>query len=91
MVTTVIKSIMKIEYIDILDMETGVPMNIAVNIKGNIIEVFVNGKYKIYEGDWDGTFKLSWTNNPAWILMDMLVNKRYGLGNFIENLIPMVR
>jgi hypothetical protein len=43
------------------------------------------GKYKIYEGDWDGTFKLSWTNNPAWILMDMLVNKRYGLGNFVSS------
>ena len=43
------------------------------------------GKYKIYEGDWDGTFKLMWTNNPAWILMDMLVNKRYGLGNYISS------
>lgn len=43
------------------------------------------GKYKIYEGDWDGTFKLMWTNNPAWVLMDMLVNKRYGLGNYISS------
>jgi hypothetical protein len=43
------------------------------------------GKYKIYEGDWDGTFKLMWTNNPAWILMDMLVNKRYGLGTYISS------
>jgi hypothetical protein len=43
------------------------------------------GKYKIYEGDWNGTFKLMWTNNPAWILMDMLVNKRYGLGNHISS------
>jgi hypothetical protein len=42
-------------------------------------------KYKIYDGDWDGTFKLMWTNNPAWILMDLLINKRYGLGNFIES------
>jgi hypothetical protein len=43
------------------------------------------GKYKIYDGDWDGTFKLMWTNNPAWILMDMLVNKRYGLGTYISS------
>jgi hypothetical protein len=41
------------------------------------------GLHKIYDGDWDGTFKLMWTDNPAWILMDMLVNKRYGLGNHI--------
>jgi hypothetical protein len=40
---------------------------------------------KIYEGDWDGSFKLAWTNNPAWIMMDLLVNKRYGLGNHIES------
>jgi len=44
-----------------------------------------NGAACIYQGDWDGTFKLAWTNNPAWILMDLLVNKRYGLGNYIES------
>lgn len=44
-----------------------------------------DGKHRIYEGDWDGTFKLSWSNNPAWILMDLLINKRYGLGNYIES------
>ena len=43
------------------------------------------GKYKIYNGDWNGTFKLAWSNNPAWILMDLLINKRYGLGNYIES------
>ena len=43
------------------------------------------GKHKIYDGDWDGTFKLMWTDNPAWILMDMLVNRRYGLGNHISS------
>ena len=44
-----------------------------------------NGKYKIYDGDWDGTFKLAWSNNPAWVMLDLLVNKRYGLGNYIES------
>ena len=44
-----------------------------------------NGEYKIYDGDWDGTFKLMWTNNPAWIMMDLLINKRYGLGSHIES------
>jgi hypothetical protein len=44
-----------------------------------------NGKHRIYEGDWNGTFKLAWSNNPAWILMDLLINKRYGLGNYIES------
>jgi hypothetical protein len=43
------------------------------------------GSTIIYRGIWDGTFKLSWTDNPAWILMDLLINKRYGLGNYIES------
>jgi hypothetical protein len=44
-----------------------------------------NKTYKIYDGDWDGTFKLMWTNNPAWIILDLLINKRYGLGAHIES------
>lgn len=33
-----------------------------------------------YDGMWDGTFKTAWTDNPAWILMDIVKTKRYGLG-----------
>lgn len=35
-------------------------------------------------GVWDGTFKLAWTNNPAWIYYDLLINKRYGLGEHVK-------
>ncbi|SUB28724.1 Uncharacterised protein [[Pasteurella] mairii] len=28
----------------------------------------------------DGTFKIAWSDNPAWVLLDILTNKRYGLG-----------
>ena len=40
----------------------------------------------VYEGDWDGSFKpeLEWTDNPAWILYDLLINQRYGMGQHIE-------
>lgn len=34
-----------------------------------------------YTGMWDGTFKVDWTDNPAWILYDAVTSKRYGLGN----------
>ncbi|MGE0256800.1 MAG: host specificity protein J [Alphaproteobacteria bacterium] len=33
-----------------------------------------------YDGDWDGTFQQSWTNNPAWVLYGLLTNPRWGLG-----------
>lgn len=40
-----------------------------------------------YVGDWDGTFAIAqWTDNPAWILYDILTNTRYGLGNYLDPL-----
>jgi hypothetical protein len=44
-------------------------------------------EYKqVYDGDWDGTFHddLMWTDNPAWILYDLLVSNRYGMGTHID-------
>jgi len=40
----------------------------------------------IYDGDWDGSFNddLQWTDNPAWILYDLLTSTRYGLGQHID-------
>lgn len=39
-----------------------------------------NPETRAYTGLWDGTFKVAYTNNPAWVLMDIVTNKRYGLG-----------
>ena len=39
----------------------------------------------IYQGDWDGTFKFRWSDNPAWIYYDLLVNTRYGIGNYLRD------
>jgi len=39
-------------------------------------------------GVWDGTFKQAWTNNPAWILYDLVTHPRYGLGNEIPGEYP---
>jgi hypothetical protein len=39
---------------------------------------------RIYYGDWDGTFKIAWTDNPAWILYDIITDFNYGLGNLID-------
>ena len=40
----------------------------------------------VYRGDWDGRFKarLEWTDNPAWILYDLLTNYRYGMGAHLD-------
>lgn len=41
---------------------------------------------EIYTGTWDGTFVYSWTQNPVWIVYDILTNKAYGLGIPEENI-----
>ena len=43
-----------------------------------------NGNITTSIQDWDGNFWTSWTDNPAWIYYDLLTNKRYGLGNYID-------
>lgn len=34
-----------------------------------------------YSGTWTGSFKWAWTDNPAWIFYDVVVNDRFGLGH----------
>lgn len=40
---------------------------------------------RTYAGVWDGTFKRASSNNGAWAVYDMLVNRRYGLGADIDD------
>lgn len=39
---------------------------------------------RAYSGTWDGTFKIAWTNNPAWVWYDLATNCRYGCGDYIS-------
>lgn len=70
--------------------------NRAYDVK--LLKVKIPSNYdpikKTYRGDWDGRFSdeshiwgtgLYWTDNPAWCYYDILTNKRYGLGKYIEN------
>ena len=52
----------------------------AYLIRGLIINVPSNYNpiTREYTGTWNGTFKKAWTNNPAWILYDLVTNTRYG-------------
>lgn len=37
---------------------------------------------RVYTGTWDGTFAAmkQWTNNPSWVLYDLLTNSTHGMG-----------
>lgn len=53
--------------------------------RGRIIKVPSNydPATRAYTGNWDGTFKLAYSNNPAWVWYDLLLHRRYGLGRRI--------
>jgi predicted phage tail protein len=60
--------------------------NRSYQVKGIKIKIPVNYDpfARTYSGSWNGTFKTDWSNNPAWVLYDLLSNNRYGLGNYIN-------
>ncbi|WP_367239248.1 phage tail protein [Pseudomonas fulva] len=67
---------------------------IAVLMRGRIVQVPANYNpaTRTYAtagpgtsgGIWDGTFKEAYTNNPAWVLYDLVLNPYYGLGERIN-------
>jgi len=48
------------------------------------VPINYNPDAKTYDGNWTGEFSTvkKWTNNPAWILYDLMTNTRYGVGKF---------
>ena len=75
----------------------------SYDAKGRIIKV--PGNYdpttRAYSGLWNGTFKLAWTDNPAWVFYDLATHPRYGanlasvdkwalyqIGQYCDELVP---
>lgn len=60
---------------------------LAVNAKGLIIKVPSNYDpvTRQYSGLWTGTFKMAYSNNPAWVYYDLVTNSRYGCGDRIDS------
>lgn len=63
--------------------------NIAMDIGGHkvLLPNNYNPTTRVYTGSWGGTFNMTpqWTDNPAWLLYDLIVNDRYGLGSAIPD------
>ncbi len=47
------------------------------------VPVNYNPSTRAYSGVWNGTFKIAWTDNPAWCFYDLVTSTRYGLGGYI--------
>lgn len=48
------------------------------------VPTIYNAASNSYSGVWNGSWKVEYNNNPVWVFHDLLTNKRYGAGLFIE-------
>ena len=55
---------------------------LSVDIKGRLLRLPVNydPETRAYQGIWNGRFQARWSNNPAWVLYDLLTDRNWGLG-----------
>lgn len=60
------------------------PINSSTGKDKRYLKSASETKENVYDGFWDGDFKWAWSDNPAWILYDMLASKRYGLGQYLD-------
>jgi hypothetical protein len=63
--------------------------NVAIDLKGQRVEIPTNATVQAdgsltFAGAWDGTFKTEWCCDPAWCLRDLILNDRYGAGQYID-------
>lgn len=60
----------------------------AVTVETKLKKLQVPSNYdpasRSYTGVWDGTFKLAWTDNAAWMTYDITTADRFGLGRRIK-------
>jgi predicted phage tail protein len=58
----------------------------AYDLYGKIIQIPANydPQARSYSGIWDGSFVWAWSDNPAWIMYDLITQPRYGLGDLVD-------
>lgn len=58
--------------------------DVTMRVRGRRVQIpsNYNPTTRAYTGLWDGTFVTAWTNNPAWIFRDIIVNNRFGVRRF---------
>lgn len=61
-------------------------INRNYGIFGSIVQVpsNYNPETREYDGLWDRLFKPAYTDNPAWVLYDLLTNEDEGLGSYFK-------
>lgn len=59
---------------------------ITCKLKGKLVRVptTYDPVSRSYNGTWSGDFKYAYTNNPAWVFYDLVLDKIYGMGTRVD-------
>jgi predicted phage tail protein len=62
--------------------------DVSLRLRGKRVQVPQNYNpiTRTYTGLWDGTFKTAWTDNPAWIFRDIVLNPRFGVKRYVSSI-----
>lgn len=62
--------------------------DVSVRVRGKRVQVPTNYNpvTRVYTGIWDGTFTTAWTDNPAWIFRDIVLNPRFGCARYMPTI-----
>ena len=62
--------------------------DVSVKLRGKRVQVPTNynAATRTYTGLWDGTFQMAWTDNPAWIFRDIVLNERFGVKRYVSSI-----
>lgn len=66
--------------LEVGDVGASYPYTTGYRLQKTGSTVLTGANPNIYIGTWDGSFVYSWTQNPVWILYDLLTNTVYGMG-----------
>ena len=62
--------------------------DMSVRLRGKRVQIPTNYNpvTRTYNGIWDGTFTTAWTDNPAWIFRDIVLNPRFGCARYMPTI-----
>lgn len=66
--------------VDWRELEVNDPTTTGYKLQSDPDTILYDANPLIYKGIWDGEFKYDWTQNPVWVIYDILTNTRYGIG-----------
>ncbi len=73
------------EYPEVAYLSATITATDQINSSEPSVTVLVHGKkVPVWQGGDTNNFSVEWSNNPAWVALDILCNREYGLGGYFN-------